>query len=200
MQLSILSVPLVAALSVAAMCVSFALAVVAHAMRRELDPVEMPFSAYLSGASRGVGLSCYAALGFGIAMFALATVARDGSTMSATLAVLYFTSAVFLVIAAATARADLPLSHDNPRTRWWHRRSSFFAFACAIAAVALHVLAWRDDIFYSVWPLPAYFAIALAALFAGLWFSPLMIKGLVQKLLIAGIIGWFSWVALLLQR
>jgi hypothetical protein len=200
MQLSMFPVTLVATLTTAAMCVSIALAVVAHAMRRELDPVEAPFSAYLSGTSRAVGLACYMSLGFGIVMFALATAEHDGSTIDWTVAVLYVSSAIFLAIAAATARADLPLSHDNPHTRWWHRQSSFFSFLCAIGAIALHAWAWRGDVFYSVWPLPAYFAAALACMFVGLWFSPLMIKGLVQKLLIAGIIGWFSWVALLLRH
>ena len=194
---------LAAKLTVMLMVLSFVLAVQVHMMRRELDPAAMPLSAYLSGSSRRVGLACYACLVAGIATFALATVSRPGLDVGLTaVAALYLLSVVFVAIAAATARADMPLAHvDNPRTRWWHRKSAFLAFLFAITAIVLHTWRWRDEEFLKpAGPLLGVLAATLVALFVVLSLLPLKFKAIVQKSLIVGILVWFSWVALMMQN
>lgn len=191
-----------AKLTVMLMVLSFVLAVLVHMMRRELDPAATPFSAYLSGSSRRVGLACYACLVAGIAAFALATVSRPGLDIGLiAVSALYLPSIVFVAIAAATARADLPLAHvDSPRARWWHRKSAFLAFLFAITAIVLHTWLWRnEEILEPAWPLLGVLAAILVALFAFLSFVSLKFKGVVQKSLIVGILAWFSWVALIMQ-
>ena len=192
-----------AKLTVMLMVLSFVLAVLVHMMRRELDPAATPFSAYLSGSSRRVGLACYACLVVGIAAFALATVSRPGLDIGlSAVSALYLLSVAFVAIAAATAREDLPLAHvDNPRARWWHRKSAFLAFLFAITAIVLHTWLWRNEEFLrAVWPLLGVLAAILVVLFAVLSFVSLRFKGVVQKSLIVGIMLWFSWVALMMQN
>ena len=191
-----------AKLTVMLMVLSFVLAVLVHMMRRELDSAATPFSAYLSGSSRRVGLACYACLVVGIAAFALATVSRPGLDVGlSAVSTLYLLSIVFVAIAAATARADLPLAHvDNPRARLWHRKSAFLAFLFAIAAIVLHTwLARNEEFLKAVWPLPGVLAAILVVLFAVLSFVSLKFKGIVQKSLMVGIMVWFSWVALMMR-
>ena len=191
-----------AELTIMLMVLSFVLAVLVHVMRRELDPAATPFSAYLSGSSRRVGLACYACLVVGIAAFALATVSHPGPDVGlSAVSALYLLSIVFVAIAAATARADLPLAHvENPRARRWHRKSAFLAFLFAITAIVLHTWLWRSEEFLkAVWPLPGVLAAILVALFVFLSFVSLKFKGVVQKSLIVGILAWFSWVALTMQ-
>jgi hypothetical protein len=181
---------------------SFLLAIVAHAMRLELDPIETPFSAYLSGASRGVGLACYASLVMGITMFAFAFATRAGfGAWSSIILMLYAVSVVCIAIAAVTARADLAMANtDNRWTRGWHRWSAFTAFLSAIAAIAIQTWLWREQEFLkTAWPLIACLAMALIVLFVLLSFAPPRFKGAVQKLLILGVMAWFSFVALLMQ-
>jgi len=192
-----------AELTVMLMIFSFMMAVLVHITRRELDPAATPFSAYLSGSSRRVGLACYACLVVGIAAFALATVSRPGLDAGLiAVSALYLLSIVFVAIAAATARADLPLAHvDSPRARWWHRKSAFLAFFFAITAIVLHTWLWRSEEFLkAVWPLPGVLAAILVGLFVFLSFVSLRFKGVVQKSLIVGILVWFSWVALMMQN
>jgi len=192
-----------AKLAIMLMVLSFLLAVLAHIMRRELDPAATPFSAYLSGTSRHVGLACYACLVAGIAAFALATLSRPGLDVGlSAVSTLYLLSIAFVAIAAATARADLPLAHvDNPRARWWHRKSAFLAFLFAITAIVLHTWLWRNEEFLkSAAPLLGVLVAILVALFVVLSFVSLKFKGVVQKALIVGILVWFSWVALVMQN
>ena len=189
------------ALTVILMALSFVLAVRVHVMRRELDPAATPFSTYLSGTSRRVGLACYACLVAGIAAFMLATVSRPGLDVAlSAVSTLYLLSIVFVTITAATARADLSLHVDSPRARWWHRKSAFLAFLFAIAAIVLHTWLWRNEEFLKpAGPLLGVLAATLAALFVVLSMLSLKFKGIVQKSLIVGILVWFSWVALMMQ-
>lgn len=194
---------LAAQLTVIFMGTSIVLAIVAHTMRRELDPVEMPFSAYLSGTSRRVGLACYGCLVSGITAFAIASATRPGLGLwSGIVSTLYLISVVFVAIAAATARADASLAHiDNPHARWWHRQSAFLAFSSAIVAIAFHTWLWREQEFLNrFWTQEAVLAAILVALFFLLLLSTTRFKGAVQKLLILGIVVWFGSVASMMQR
>jgi hypothetical protein len=190
-----------ATLTIIAMAGALALGVAAHLRRRELDPIAMPFSAYLSGASRRIGLACYACLATGMAAFAVASVSRfgwDAGTGGAS--TLFFASIVLVATAAATARADAPLAIDDPNVRLLHRWSAFFAFFSAIAATALDTYAWRAQPFpHGLWNWMAGLAGALVALFTVLSFVPLTLKGAVQKLLMLGIVAWFLSVAVAMR-
>jgi hypothetical protein len=44
-------------ITIISMVGAFSFGVAAHVLRRELDPIAMPFSAYLNGASRWIGLA-----------------------------------------------------------------------------------------------------------------------------------------------
>jgi hypothetical protein len=187
-------------LTLFSMSVSLVLGVVAHLMRRDLNPVEKPLSAYLSGRSRGVGLACYAALAIGIASFAVASATRAPlGNLRAVISLLYVVIVASVVITATTARTGLSLAVDeNPRVRWWHRKSACTAFLSAIIVIALHTLLWRNVGFLNAsWPLLACLSATLAVLFLVLPFVPAKFNGAVQKALIFGVLAWFSWVALL---
>jgi hypothetical protein len=180
-------------LTIISMVAAFSFGVAAHIVRRDLDPIAMPFSAYLSGASRRIGLACYACLALGIAAFAITAVFRfglDAGTGAAS--ALFFASIVLVAIAAATARADAPLAIDDPRLRLLHRWSAFFAFLSAVAAIAVDTYAWRaQQSLHGVWNWMAGLSGALVVLFVVLSLVSAGFKGAVQKLLMLGIVVWF---------
>jgi len=177
---------------------AFSFGVAAHVLRRELDPIAMPFSAYLSGASRWIGLACYACLTSGIAVFAIAAVFRfglDAGTGGAS--ALFVVSIVLAAIAAATARADAPLAIDDPKLRLLHRWSAFFAFLSVITAIAVDTYVWRaESILHG---LMAGVAGALVVLFVVLSIVPLAFKGVAQKVLMLGIVVWFVAAAAMMR-
>ena len=188
-------------ITIISMVGAFSFGVAAHVLRRELDPIAMPFSAYLSGASRWIGLACYACLASGIAVFAIAAVFRfglDAGTGGAS--ALFVVSIVLVAIAAATARADAPLAIDDPKIRLLHRWSAFFAFLSAVAAIAVDTYAWRaQQSLHGVWNWMAGLSGALVVLFAILSFVTPAFKGAVQKLLMFGIVVWFVAVAVTMR-
>jgi hypothetical protein len=183
--------------TIISMAAAFSFGVATHVLRRELDPIAMPFSAYLSGTSRRIGLACYSCLALGIAAFAMASVSRFGPDNGTDIAsALFFASVVLVAIAAATARADAPLAIDDPKLRLLHRWSAFFAFLSVIAAIAVDTYAWRAlSMSHGIWIGMAGLAGALVLLFAVLSFTPVAFKGAVQKLLMFGIVAWFVFVA-----
>jgi Protein of unknown function (DUF998) len=188
------------ALTLISMSTSLVLAIVSHFMRRDLSPIEKPLSAYLSGGSRRVGLACYAALALGIASFAVASAMRApfGNLLGGVL-FLYVLAVAFILITAVTARTGLSLGFDeNPRVRWWHRKSAYAAFLAAIIAIVLHTWLWRNERFLRTsWPLLTALSAIMVGLFLVLPFVPVKFNGAVQKFLILCVLAWFSWVALL---
>lgn len=184
-------------ITIISMVGAFSFGVAAHVLRSEIDPVAMPFSAYLSGTSRWIGLACYACLTSGIAVFAIAAVFRfglDAGTGGAS--ALFLVSILLVAIAAATARADAPLAIDDPKIRLLHRWSAFFAFLSVVAAIAVDTYAWRpQQSLHGVWNWIAGLSGALVVLFAVLSFVSPAFKGAVQKLLMLGIVVWFVSVA-----
>ena len=184
-------------MTIISMVCAFSLGVAAHIVRRELDPAEMPFSAYLSGASRQIGLACYASLASGMATFAIAAVFRFGTVAGTGAAsALFLASIVFVAVAAATARADAPLAIKDPKLRLLHRWSAFFAFLSAIVAIVVDTFAWRAQSFpHWIWNWMAGLAGALVVLFVVVSMGPLAFKGAVQKLLMFGIAVWLASVA-----
>ena len=188
-------------MTIVAMAGALFFGVAAHFQRRELDPIAMPFSAYLSGASRGTGLACYACLATGMAAFAVAAVSRFGWSVAAGGAsAMFFASIGLVAIAAATARADAPLAIDDPKVRLLHRWCAFLAFLSAIAAIVVDTYTWRALPFlHGLWDWMAGLAGALVVLFAILSFVPSTFKGAVQKLLMFGIVAWFLSVAVAMR-
>jgi len=189
-------------LTVILMALAFTLAFAVHVMRPELNAIERPFSAYLSGTSRRVALACYGCLVAGISAFAVASTFRPGlAGWSAFVPPLYLISVVFVAIAAMTARSDAPLVDiDNPRTRRWHRQSAFLAFSSAIMAISVHTWLWREQEFLKRdWPQLAMLTKILVALYVVLLFVTARFKGAVQKLLIVGIVVWIASVALMMR-
>jgi hypothetical protein len=180
-------------ITIISMVGAFSCGVAAHVLRRELDPIAMPFSAYLSGTSRRIGLACYACLASGIGAFAIAAVFRfglDAGTGGAS--ALFIVSILLVATAAATARADAPLAIDDPEIRLLHRWSAFFAFLSAVAAIAVDTYAWRaQQSLHGVWNWMAGLSGALVTLFVILSFVSAGFKGAVQKLLLLGIAVWF---------
>lgn len=188
-------------LTIILMVAAFSFGVAAHVVRRELDPIAMPFSAYLSGASRWIGLACYACLALGIAAFAIAAVFRFGLDAGTGVAsALFIASIVLVAIAAATARADVPLAIDDPKLRLLHRWSAFFAFLSTIVAIAVDTYAWREQaLLHGSWNWTVGLAGALVVLFVLQSFVSPAFKGAIQKLLIFGIVVWFVAVATMMR-
>jgi len=185
-------------ITIISMAAAFTFGVAAHVMRRELDPIATPFSAYLSGTSRRIGLACYSCLALGIAAFAMISVLRFGPDNGTGIAfALFFASIVLVAIAAATARADAPLAIDDPKLRLLHRWSAFFAFLSVIAAIAVDTYVWRAEPVLHA--LMAGVAGALVVLFVVLSIVPLGFKGVAQKVLMLGIVVWFVTAAAMMR-
>jgi hypothetical protein len=133
----------------------------------------------------------------GIGAFAIAATFRPGLDFETGAAsTLLVVSMVLVAIAGATARADAPLTIDEPRSRLLHRWSAFFAFLSAILAIALDTYAWRAQlVLHAVGNWIAGLAGTLIVLFVVLSFVSSAFKGAVQKMLMLGIVVWFISVA-----
>jgi len=178
------------------MSFAFTLGFLAHIRRRELAFLQTPFSAYLSGSTRALGLWAYAFLCAGIAVFVAESFSFQDAPSFKIAGALFVLSIVSIAIAAGTANPDQPQPIDNPRVRRWHRAAALGAFASALAGAI--VQSWTLHPRLGSEPLIAL-ASLLSILFFALYAVPARIHGGVQKLLMIGFLLWFSLASELMQ-
>lgn len=184
------------ALLPAAAIAAFLLAAVAvHGLRPELDGVHAQMSVYLIGPWGWLLQAGYIALAVGITLLA-ADLYRlpPANHRSAAPLLLFAIGATSLVV---TALAPMRFPEEDLRlVHLVHGTSAQAAFLCTTAAMVLqalrlrHAPEWRRLV-------PMLLAGALAC-FAGVWVLALagdLPRGLSQKLLVAGIVGWLTVVA-----
>ncbi len=186
--------PFTGLLTTGFMIVAFMLGFLAHIQRRELPFVQTPFSAYLSGSTRVLGLAAYVVLCGGIAMFVAACFSFQHTGSFNIAGGLYLLCIVFVAIAAGTANAKQPAPIDNPRARQWHRVASLGAFVSVLTGVVVQSWAW-----YPHSKILIALACLLSVLFVALYAVPARIHGGVQKLLMVGFLLWFSSASVLME-
>lgn len=182
--------------TISSMLVAFMLGLFAHFRRRELPFVQMPFSAYLSGPTRVLGLMAYAVLCGGIAVFVAGCFTVQHARSFGIVGSMYLLCIVFVTIAAATANAKEPAPIDNPRMRRWHRLASLGAFASVLTGVVVQSWMWYPR---SGSGILIGLACLLSILFLALCAVPARIHGGVQKFLMVVFLLWFTSASILLQ-